>query len=168
MIYGRRREMMKMMKILIWRSWVGLFLKLQAWLLFPRSDTPSLLWSIHFWVLELGWFLMTHQCCLVFILILRKSILKGYTERTDPESNIQWGGLWVYGGMEYWQDLLQVQKMSRCIPRPMFQIAYGGKATSGYGRGRRPREMQALWRFNALWNVVDTCSLVFSTRTIWW
>ena len=37
--------------------------------------------------------LMTHQCCLVFIHILRKSILKGNIERTDPESNIQRGGL---------------------------------------------------------------------------
>ncbi|RVW89075.1 Retrovirus-related Pol polyprotein from transposon RE1 [Vitis vinifera] len=41
--------------------------------------------------------LMTHQCCLVFIHILRKSILKGNIERTDPESNIQRGDTHMVG-----------------------------------------------------------------------
>ncbi|KAL6327758.1 hypothetical protein AAG906_025507 [Vitis piasezkii] len=36
-------------------------------------------------------------CCLVFIHILRKSILKGNTERTDPESNIQRGDTHMVG-----------------------------------------------------------------------
>ncbi|RVW20346.1 Retrovirus-related Pol polyprotein from transposon TNT 1-94 [Vitis vinifera] len=62
-------------------------------------------------------------------------------------------------GRALFEDLLQVQKMSRCIPRPMFQIAYGGKATSGYGRERSDdSKKHSLEYWTWLTVIVFTCS----------
>ncbi|KAL6327513.1 hypothetical protein AAG906_021597 [Vitis piasezkii] len=75
----------------------------------------------------------------------------------------------VYEYMGAWNTNSTCFRFRKCLdanPSQCFRYAHGGKTTSGYGRGRRPREMQALWPFNALRDAIDTCSLVFSSRTI--